>query len=151
MGIVPGVGFDQFPKQDTDTTFGGVGARVRVCFNYDSSREIGGEVVRADEEAPGRKIIKLDDGRHVLTSECMWSPSKDPKPATEHQCPACPVEIRNLGATMHNLIGQLRRNETALQPRSLRKLADAEAALERYTQISDAHFAAISGTTEEAN
>lgn len=74
MGVHPNIGFDRFPKQDTDASFGGVGARVKVCFNYDVSNAIGGFVVRCDQEEPGRTIIKLDDERYVLASECMWSP-----------------------------------------------------------------------------
>lgn len=61
------VGFDTFPVQGSFK-----GRRVRVCFNYDSSRTIEGTVVREDIEEPGRMIIQLDDGRVVLSTECMY-------------------------------------------------------------------------------
>lgn len=69
------IGFDRFPKQGAFK-----GRRVRVCFNYDASREVMGTVIRDDEEEPGRLIIQLDDGRVVLSTECMYSPL----PATSH-------------------------------------------------------------------
>ncbi len=92
MGVVKGISAEAFPAQDTDASFGGVGARVRVCFNYDASRYIGGEVVRNDRQEPGRMIIKLDDGRYVLATECMWSPtiaaaSRDRPAGATSQCP----------------------------------------------------------------
>jgi hypothetical protein len=34
-----------------------------------------GEVVRDDIEAPYIMIIRLDDGRHVLATECQWQPA----------------------------------------------------------------------------
>lgn len=48
--------------------------RVRVCFNYDTSAVIEGTVVRDDAETPGKMIIRLDDGRHVLSTECQYQP-----------------------------------------------------------------------------
>jgi hypothetical protein len=72
MGIVANVGFDQFPKQGD-----WVGKRVEVCFHYDSSKTIGGTIVREDEEEPGLMIFRLDDGRHVLASECMYQMPKE--------------------------------------------------------------------------
>lgn len=67
MGVESNVGFDTFPKQSD-----WVGRTVRVCFNYEA-REIGGTVVRCDAEEPGKMIIALDDGRYVLSTECMYS------------------------------------------------------------------------------
>ncbi len=32
-----------------------------------------GVIVRDDKEEPGEKIIKLDDGRYVLATECQYS------------------------------------------------------------------------------
>lgn len=69
MGIHPNVGFDKFPEQGQYK-----GKRCRVCFNYDSSRELYGVIIRDDNEEPGRLIIWLDDGRVVLATECMYSP-----------------------------------------------------------------------------
>jgi hypothetical protein len=45
---------------------------VEVCFQYDTSRTIGGIIVRYDAELPHRGIIRLDDGRYVLTTECQF-------------------------------------------------------------------------------
>lgn len=58
---------DRFPIQGD-----WLGKRVRVCFNYDTSRTLLGLVVRDDAEEPGRMIIKLDDGRHILSTECQY-------------------------------------------------------------------------------
>ncbi len=60
-----------------------------------------------------------------------------------HSCPACPVEARDLGAVLHNLVGQLERGGSILDERSVRKLADAKASLARWKPIVDAHFAAV--------
>lgn len=68
MGVVPSVGFDQFPKQGAL-----LGKRVKVCFNYDTSRVLWGEVIRDDTEEPGEMLIRLDDGRTVRSVECMYS------------------------------------------------------------------------------
>lgn len=68
MGCVSNVGHDKFPKQGAYA-----GKRVRVMFDY---REpiYGGVMVRDDSEEPFRAIIRLDDGRHILTTECQWQP-----------------------------------------------------------------------------
>lgn len=68
MGTVPNIDFDHFPQQGSFK-----GRHVRVCFNYDSSRSIGGTVIRDDNEDPGLMIIQLTDGRVVLSTECMYS------------------------------------------------------------------------------
>jgi hypothetical protein len=67
MGIAANVGYDQYPQQGSQ-----LGARVEVCFHYDTSRTVGGAVVRDDNEEPYRQIIALDDGRYVLSTECMY-------------------------------------------------------------------------------
>lgn len=72
MGAVGTIGFDRFPKQGRYK-----GCRVRVCFNYDSSHTVDGTVIRDDAEEPGRMIIQLDDGRVVLSTECMYQPLSD--------------------------------------------------------------------------
>ena len=69
MGIVENVGFDKFPKQGE-----WLNKRTKVCFNYDTSNIIMGIIVRDDREEPHKLIIKLDDGRYVLSTECMLSP-----------------------------------------------------------------------------
>lgn len=63
---------DRFPAQGAYA-----GRPVRVCFNYDTSRTCNGVVVRDDKEAPGVMIIRLDDGRHVLATECQRQPARD--------------------------------------------------------------------------
>lgn len=69
MGIVPNVGADHWPKQGPY-----LGMECEVCFHYDTSRMFLGTIVRDDVEEPGRLIIRLDDGRTVLATECMYSP-----------------------------------------------------------------------------
>ena len=56
-----------FPTQGT-----WIGKRVRVCFNFDTSQTVLGWVVRDDAEEPGLMIIRLDNGRHVLSTECQY-------------------------------------------------------------------------------
>ncbi len=73
MGVHPNISHDRFPRQGA-----WLGIRVKVCFNYDSSHLIGGTMVRDDAEEPGIAIIALDDGKYVLTTECMWSPDREP-------------------------------------------------------------------------
>lgn len=51
-----------------------LGKRVEVIFNYDTRHPIQGQIVRDDQEEPRFTIIKLDDGRYVLTTECQWRP-----------------------------------------------------------------------------
>jgi len=66
MGVKSGISFDEWPKQGSF-----LGKRVRVCFNYDTSRSIGGRIVRDD--AQGESIIRLDDDRYVLSTECQYT------------------------------------------------------------------------------
>ena len=68
MGVVPGIGFDRFPAQGKF-----LGLRVKVCFNYETARTIGGKVIRDDAEEPGLMLIQLDDGRVVQSTECQYS------------------------------------------------------------------------------
>lgn len=70
MGVEINVGFDKFPKQGSF-----LGRRVRVCFHYDTDNIVMGTIVRDDSEEPYRMIISLDDGRVVLSVECMYSPN----------------------------------------------------------------------------
>jgi hypothetical protein len=62
------VNVDSFPTQGEQ-----LGRAVRVCFNYDTEQLVGGVVVRDDTEEPWRTIIRLDDGRHILATECQYS------------------------------------------------------------------------------
>jgi hypothetical protein len=68
MGTVANIGMYCFPRQSD-----WVGRRVRVCFHYDTEVAIGGEMVRDDYEAPWLCIIKLDDGRYVMATECQYT------------------------------------------------------------------------------
>ena len=83
MGIVPNVRHDQFPNQRRLD----LGTRVRVCFAYDTAHQVLGTIVRYDAEEPFEEIIRLDDcipnteiPRFIRTTECMWSPMRDPEP-----------------------------------------------------------------------
>ncbi len=67
MGIVKNVGLNEFPKQGSM-----FGKKVKVCFRYDLKNQIDGEIVRDDIEEPFVTIIKLKDGRFVLSTECMY-------------------------------------------------------------------------------
>jgi hypothetical protein len=70
MGHHANIGHERFPKQG-----GFLGKRVSVSFHApgrDVNRELPGEVVRDDVEEPHRTVIKLDDGRYVLATECAY-------------------------------------------------------------------------------
>lgn len=71
MGAHPYIGADAFPTQGSF-----VDSRATVCFHYDTSRTFPATVVRDDAEDPGVMILRLDDGRHVLSTECMWQPER---------------------------------------------------------------------------
>ena len=72
MGVVTNISLLEFPRQGRH-----LGKRVRVCFNYEPEFTILGTVVRDDAEDPGLTIIKLDDNRHVLSTECQYSLIKE--------------------------------------------------------------------------
>lgn len=44
-----------------------------MCFHYDTAHVLPGTVVRDDTEEPGKMIIRLDDGRVLLSTECQYS------------------------------------------------------------------------------
>jgi hypothetical protein len=67
MGVHPNVSHDRFPPQG-DWLY----KRVSVCFNYDTENEVPGQVVRDDTTDPGRMIIRLDDDRYVMSTECQY-------------------------------------------------------------------------------
>lgn len=71
MGIVETINplAGRFPRQSGD-----IGARTRVVFHYDTSRTVGGTIVRDDREEPYRTIIQIDDGPLVLSTECQYTP-----------------------------------------------------------------------------
>lgn len=68
MGVVQNVDYEKFPKQGEK-----LGKKVKVAFNYVLSKALNGIVVRDDREEPGLTIIKLEDDRYVLSTECQFS------------------------------------------------------------------------------
>lgn len=72
MGTVKNITYDQFPKQSD-----WLGKQLLVCFHYDTSKTLKGEVVRDDLEEPHRMIIKLENGRYVLATECQYQLLQD--------------------------------------------------------------------------
>lgn len=67
MGVVDGIGATEFPAQGKFLHY-----TTKVCFRYDTSVLIDGIIVRDDAEPPGLTIIRLDDGRYVLSTECQY-------------------------------------------------------------------------------
>ncbi len=70
MGNVATITHDCWPEQ---SEYNAPGSRLFVCFHYDTKHVLQGEVVRNDAEEPHRMIIRLDDGRYVLGTECQFS------------------------------------------------------------------------------
>lgn len=68
MGINKNIGFGVYPKQGDY-----LDARVNVIYNYDTTIKESGTIIRDDIEEPFRTVIKLDDGRILLGSECQFS------------------------------------------------------------------------------
>lgn len=66
MGINKEITHNTFPAQATRST------EVNVCFHYDTTHTVRGTVVREDLDSPVM-IIRLVDGRHVLSTECQYS------------------------------------------------------------------------------
>lgn len=62
------VSSEAFPPQGSY-----LGKHVEVLFGYQRPAFLG-VVVRDDTAAPGLMIIRLDDGRHVLSTECQYRP-----------------------------------------------------------------------------
>lgn len=69
MGTTPHIDADTYPEQGAYK-----GTRVKVCYNYDTSRTVEGTVIRDDKTEPGLMIIRTDDDRAILATECQWSP-----------------------------------------------------------------------------
>ena len=69
MGNKQTITIDKFPAQGVFK-----GATVRVCFHFDVTKTVNGVVVRDDNEEPRIMIIKTDDGRYILATECQWQP-----------------------------------------------------------------------------
>lgn len=69
MGVEVNIDYERFPKQGDH-----LNCRTRVCFNY-KSRDVWGTIVRDDLEAPHQTVIRLDDGRYILSTECQYAPT----------------------------------------------------------------------------
>jgi hypothetical protein len=67
MGSERTISHDKWPKQSYL-----LNKKVRVCFNYNTLKILTGVIVRDDVEEPHRTIIKLDDGRYILGTECQF-------------------------------------------------------------------------------
>lgn len=76
MGCVSTITYDKFPKQSDETCklpkFV-VGARVAVCYHYDTKHSHYGTIVRDDIEEPYETIIRTDNGRFLRGCECQYS------------------------------------------------------------------------------
>jgi hypothetical protein len=57
---------EAFPEQGS-----WLGRRVEVVFGY-TQPAFKGVIVREDAVEPGLLIIRLDDGRHVMSLECSY-------------------------------------------------------------------------------
>ena len=68
MGVVETIGIDSFPLQSEL-----IGSNVRVCFRYNTTDTIIGQIVRDDREPPWETLIYLEDGRIVRAVECQYS------------------------------------------------------------------------------
>ena len=73
MGTSPHIDAKKFPQQGSL-----LGRRVNVRFYPYTQRQIGGVVVRDDITKPFVGIIRLDDGRHVLMTECQFQEQQYP-------------------------------------------------------------------------
>lgn len=67
MGTVTGIDAENFPSQGTL-----LNQPVSVCFHYNTSKRIPGQVVRDDVDSPYITIIRLIDGRYILATECQF-------------------------------------------------------------------------------
>jgi hypothetical protein len=68
MGAHKNITAEIFPKQGSM-----LNKNVKVCFHYDTSKQFDGMIIRDDVEEPFLTIIKLEDNRIVLGSECQYS------------------------------------------------------------------------------
>jgi hypothetical protein len=59
----------EFPPQTVR-----VGEKAELCLNYRSDQVMSATIVRDDAAAPWVTILRTDDGRHFLASECQYRP-----------------------------------------------------------------------------
>jgi len=67
MGVVANVSATQYPKQSDR-----IGTTASICFNYDTSVQFDGIIIRDDMESPGELLFLLSDGRVIRSVECMY-------------------------------------------------------------------------------
>jgi hypothetical protein len=72
MGVHENININNFPKQSS-----WLGKKVEVCFNYDTSKQLKGTIVRDDIEEPGETIIEVEYElpyckRYINTKECQY-------------------------------------------------------------------------------
>lgn len=67
MGVVETIGIDKFPQQSES-----VGKKIKVCFNYDTSRYLEALIIRDDIGEPGVTLLLLEDGRVIDATECQY-------------------------------------------------------------------------------
>jgi hypothetical protein len=70
MGYHPNITATKFPRQGSF-----LNKRVQVCFRMETSKLFPATVVRDDAEDPFLTIIRLDNGKVVLGSECQYTDS----------------------------------------------------------------------------
>ncbi len=68
MGCVKTITHDTMPRQGS-----WLNKRVDVCFHFDTGHRLPGVIVRDDDEDPMVTIIRLDNGRLLLATECQYS------------------------------------------------------------------------------
>lgn len=74
MGCMKNIDYDNFPKQaDENYICPKLGNRVKVCYNFDTSRYHYGTIVRCDIDEPYETIIQLDNGRYLRAVECQYA------------------------------------------------------------------------------
>lgn len=68
-----------FPQQYSvvENKMGGIGRKVEVWFFYKSKKTILGVIIRDDKELPFRTLIRLYDGRVILSTECQYKALPD--------------------------------------------------------------------------
>jgi len=80
MPVIEGLATSEaYPEQGS-----WLGRRVEVLFGF-TGPAFKGVIVREDAVKPGLLIIRLDDGRHVLSLECQYHllPNSNPKQGVE--------------------------------------------------------------------
>lgn len=66
MGVHKNITATAFPPQSAF-----VGKPTFVCFHY-GNEEFKAEIIRDDTDEPFRTVLKLEDGRVVLGTECQY-------------------------------------------------------------------------------